>query len=113
MQPGSYRVQLGGSAHEVLAEAAVQLAGDSDVPAALTLDSTVKQWFGHPVVGPALMQAMMAGATEEQLAASEQNANMLKMVESMPMGQFARFPGVEIPDAALQQLISLSEQPVS
>lgn len=43
----------------------------------------------------------------------EQNANMLTMVESMPRGQFARFPGVEIPDAALQQLISLREQPVS
>ena len=33
---------------------------------------------------------------------------MLKMVESMPMGQFARFPGVEIPDDALEQLIALS-----
>ena len=30
------------------------------------------------------------------------------MVESMPMGQFARFPGVEIPDDALEQLIALS-----
>ena len=61
-----------------------------------------------PVVGPALMQAMMAGATDEQLAAASENENMLKMVESMPMGQFARFPGVEIPDAALEQLMELS-----
>ena len=54
------------------------------------------------------MQAMMAGATEEQLAAASENENMLRMVESMPMGQFARFPGVEIPDAALEQLMALS-----
>ncbi|GAA1929754.1 hypothetical protein GCM10009775_22280 [Microbacterium aoyamense] len=33
---------------------------------------------------------------------------MLKMVESMPMGQFARFPGVEIPDEALERLVALS-----
>jgi len=33
---------------------------------------------------------------------------MLKMVESMPMSQFARFPGVEIPDEALDQLLALS-----
>ena len=66
------------------------------------------EWFGHPVVGPAMMQAMMANATPEQLAAADENANMLKMVESMPMGQFARFPGVEIPDEALDQLIALS-----
>ena len=55
-----------------------------------------------------MMQAMMANATPEQLAAADENANMLKMVESMPMGQFARFPGVEIPDDALEQLIALS-----
>jgi hypothetical protein len=50
----------------------------------------------------------MANATPEQMAAAEDNGNMLKMVESMPMGQFARFPGVEIPDEALEQLINLS-----
>ena len=38
----------------------------------------------------------------------EQNPTALKMVESMPMGQFARFPGVEIPAEALEQLIALS-----
>ncbi|MET4158235.1 hypothetical protein [Agromyces sp. PvR057] len=59
-------------------------------------------------MGPALMQGMMANATPEQQAAAEANANALKMVESMPMGQFARFPGVEIPEAALEQLIALS-----
>ncbi|MBZ4241818.1 hypothetical protein LAN32_25635, partial [Mycobacterium tuberculosis] len=74
----------------------------------LSLASTVGDWFGHPVVGPALMQTMMAGASDEQLAAAEANGNMLKMVQSMPMGQFARFPGVEIPDEALDQLIALS-----
>lgn len=76
---------------------AVDLAGDVDAPKPLSLASTVGDWFGHPVVGPALMQAMMAGASEEQLAAAESNGNMLKMVESMPMGQFARFPGLRSP----------------
>ncbi|WP_434316156.1 family 78 glycoside hydrolase catalytic domain [Leifsonia sp. P73] len=106
--PGSYRIQLGESATDIVAEQLIQLDGDVDAPAVLSLESTVGDWFGHPVVGPALMQAMMAGASEEQLAAAEANGNMLKMVESMPMGQFARFPGVEIPDGALEQLIALS-----
>ena len=117
VEPGTYTVQLGRSAVEIVDEAAVALAGDTDRPKPLSLDSTVGDWFGHPVVGPALMQAMMAGASEEQLAAAEDNGNMLKMVESMPMAQFARFPGVEIPDEALDQLIALSlsaaEEPVS
>ena len=108
VEPGTYTVQLGRSAVEIVDEAAVALAGDTDRPKPLSLDSTVGDWFGHPVVGPALMQAMMAGASEEQLAAAEDNGNMLKMVESMPMAQFARFPGVEIPDEALDQLVALS-----
>ncbi|WP_431245914.1 family 78 glycoside hydrolase catalytic domain [Leifsonia xyli] len=106
--PGGYAVQLGASAADIVAERTIELDGDVDAPQVLSLESTVGDWFGHPVVGPALMQAMMAGASAEQLAAAESNGNMLRMVESMPMGQFARFPGVEIPDEALDQLIALS-----
>jgi beta-glucosidase-like glycosyl hydrolase len=108
VQPGSYGVEVGMSATDITRTAAIALDGDTDRPQPLSLDSTVGDWFGHPVVGPALMQAMMAGASEEQLAAAQDNGNMLKMVESMPMGQFARFPGVEIPDDALEQLIGIS-----
>jgi hypothetical protein len=106
--PGPYGIEIGRSSAEVVQSVPLHLEGDLDIPQPLDLESTVGEWFGHPIVGPALMQAMMAGASEEQLAAAEQNGNMLKMVESMPMGQFARFPGVEIPDAALEQLIALS-----
>ncbi|WP_228479344.1 family 78 glycoside hydrolase catalytic domain [Microbacterium atlanticum] len=108
VEPGAYRIELGRSSSDVVLSEALELAGDVEQLEPLTLESTVGDWFGHPVVGPALMQAMMAGATEEQLAAASDNENMLKMVESMPMGQFARFPGVEIPDAALEQLMALS-----
>ena len=108
VQPGVYEVQLGRSADDIIDAREVLLDGDVDRPQPLSLDATVGDWFGHPVVGPALIQAMMSGASAEQLAAAEENANMLKMVESMPMGQFARFPGVEIPDAALDQLIAMS-----
>jgi hypothetical protein len=108
VEPGTYRVQLGRSADDILCDTAISLEGDTDAAAPLDLNSTVGDWFGHPVVGPAMMQAMMANATPEQRAAAEENSNMLKMVESMPMGQFARFPGVEIPDDVLEQLIALS-----
>ena len=106
--PGEYRVEIGRSAADIAATASVALEGDNDRPGPLSLDSTVGEWFSHPVVGPALMQAMMANATPEQMAAAENNGNMLKMVESMPMGQFARFPGVDIPDETLGQLVALS-----
>ncbi len=108
VQPGEYGVQVARSAADVVVAVPVTLDGDVDRPAALSLDSTVGEWFGHPVVGPALIEAITAGASEDQRAAAQENPNMLKMVESMPMGQFARFPGVEIPDSALDELIELS-----
>jgi beta-glucosidase len=108
VDPGTYRIELGHSATDIIETRELPLAGDVERAAPLSLDSTVKEWFGHPVVGPALMQGMMANATPEQQAAAEANSNALKMVESMPMGQFARFPGAEIPDETLQTLIALS-----
>jgi beta-glucosidase-like glycosyl hydrolase len=108
VEPGTYRVELGRSSADIVGSVDLTLEGEIDRLEPLTLESPVGDWFGHPVVGPALMQAMMAGASEEQLAAASENENMLKMVESMPMGQFARFPGVEIPDAALEHLMALS-----
>lgn len=108
VQPGIYQVAVGRSSADIALRTAIALEGDVVRPEPLSLDSTVGDWFGHPIVGPALMEAMMQGASPEQLAAAEQNSNMLKMVESMPMGQFARFPGVEIPEEALDRLIALS-----
>jgi hypothetical protein len=108
VEPGTYAVDFGRSSAEILERRELVLDGDVDRPKPLSLESTVKEWFGHPVVGPVLMQGMMANATPEQQAAAEANADMLKMVDSMPMGQFARFPGVEIPDEALDQFIAMS-----
>lgn len=43
---GRYRVQLGRSAHDIFAEAELELPGDV-IATALTLESTVGEWFGH------------------------------------------------------------------
>ena len=108
VEPGLYEVQLGTSARDIVERSSILLDGDVDRPAPLGLDSTVGEWFGHPVVGPLLMEGMMAGASVEQRASADANAANLKMVESMPMGQFARFPGVDLAPETLHQLIALS-----
>jgi hypothetical protein len=83
----------------------VELEGDAVGPGPLSLESTVGEWFGHPVVGPVLLAGLLEKATPEQIEASEAG---LKLVEGMPMGQFARFPGVEIPQETLDSLIAQS-----
>jgi beta-glucosidase len=109
---GEYAVQVCADASTVVAEQTVTLAGDLLVRE-LTMQSTVGDWFSHPVVGPALMAGLTASMTPEQAEQAEQNPDGLKMVESMPMQQFLVFTNGAIPAEALEQLIDLSKAPVS
>ncbi|MET7896570.1 beta-glucosidase family protein [Streptomyces mirabilis] len=108
---GRYEVQLGENAHTVVASAPLELAGDQ-LAKPLTLDSTVEEWFGHPAAGPALMEAMAAGMTEEQAAAAAENQDAMRMVASMPMRQFLGFLPVPLPHEFLEQLMDMSRAPV-
>ncbi|MEV0366841.1 glycoside hydrolase family 3 C-terminal domain-containing protein [Nocardia fusca] len=104
---GDYEIQIGADAHTILAAACITLSGN-DVPCPLTLDSTVGEWFAHPVVGPALQEGLRARMTPEQAAQAEDSVDMLRMVESMPMRQFTAFLGGLISDEQLEHLMALS-----
>lgn len=111
--PGEYAIELGRSSHDVAARTAITLDGDADRPIPLSLTSTVEEWFTHPVAGPLLIEGITASLTEEQRAAAEGMQDGLKMAYSMPMNQFVKFPGISIPEEALEQLIhATSEAPV-
>ncbi len=105
--PGTYTVQVCADAHTPLLEQDVRLEGQV-VAGELTMRSSVKEWLGHPVVGPVLMEGMTAGMTDEQRAMAEANADALRMVESMPFQQFLDFTQVPIDAATLDQLMALS-----
>ncbi|WP_127473291.1 glycoside hydrolase family 3 C-terminal domain-containing protein [Microbacterium sulfonylureivorans] len=107
---GEYTVQVCADASTVLEEQTVTLAGDA-VIRELTMDSTVGDWFSHPVVGPALMAGLQASMTPEQAEQAAQNPDALKMVESMPMQQFLVFTNGALPVDSLEQLIELSKAP--
>ncbi|MGW4125707.1 glycoside hydrolase family 3 C-terminal domain-containing protein [Nocardia sp. NPDC004711] len=104
---GEYAIQLCDDASTVIAEHSLVLAGDL-LARELSLDSTVGEWFGHPTVGPALVESLGAGLSDEQRQQAEQGMEMLKMVESMPMRQLLDFPGVDIPGETLRSLMELS-----
>jgi beta-glucosidase len=105
--PGDHRIQVGTDSATVTHEAVVTLTGDTIIRE-LTLASTVGEWFGHPEVGPLLMQGMSAGMTAEQAQQAADNPEQLKMVESMPMQQFLAFVQGAIPEESLEQMMQLS-----
>ena len=102
--PGTYTVQIGASAAEVVAEAGVVLTGDAVVPE-LTLHSSVVEWFGHPVVGAECVQLFLAGMPADLLDAdADEQAGMLQMIGSMPMHRFVTDMATGIPTEELERL---------
>jgi beta-glucosidase len=103
--PGDYVVQIGRSASDVVAEADVTLAGDDIVPE-LTLQSSVAEWFAHPVVGARLLEGFLASLPGD---AAELNESLLQMIGSMPMRRFAADFGAAIPAGELDRLIATAQ----
>jgi beta-glucosidase len=93
--PGAYTVQIGESVARIVAERSITLVGDSDA-GTLTLDSAIGDWFAHPLVGPLLQEALMAGATAEQRRQAEADSDLMDMVASIPARQYLHFPGVPV-----------------
>jgi len=90
--PGTYTVQIGNSATEIVAEASLSLPGDRRPPRPLTVDASLGEWFAHPVVGPELMARLRASQPadrgEPDPEQAEEQARMLLMVVPMPMSHF-------------------------
>ncbi|MEU3618804.1 glycoside hydrolase family 3 C-terminal domain-containing protein [Streptomyces sp. NPDC006872] len=102
--PGEYTIQIGESAARVVAEQKITLAGDA-AATALTLDSAIGDWFAHPVAGPLLQEALMAGATEEQRRQAEADSDLMEMVASIPARQYLHFPGVPVTTDDLTEIL--------
>ncbi|MER6418327.1 hypothetical protein [Streptomyces sp. NPDC001137] len=87
--PGQYRIQLADDAHDVIAATTLNLPSDKLVRP-LTLSSPMGDWFGHPVVGPALISAIACGLAEGEATAGI--AEALRLLSSMAMRQCLGFP---------------------
>ncbi|MGY1823073.1 glycoside hydrolase family 3 C-terminal domain-containing protein [Geodermatophilus sp. SYSU D00079] len=103
--PGEYAVQVCASAVDVLASATVTLAGDELLPA-LTLDSSVQEWLGHPVVGAELAEGFAVWLPDLPPPSTEAGLGMLRMVGSMPMHRFVADLGAAVPAGELERLVA-------
>jgi beta-glucosidase len=90
---------------DVLASATVTLAGDELLPA-LTLDSSVEEWLGHPVVGAELVEGFAVWLPDLPPPSTEAGLGMLRMVGSMPMRRFVADLGASVPAGELDRLVA-------
>jgi len=105
--PGEYAVQIGASAMDVVAEAALMLEGDRVVPE-LTFDSSVGEWFGHPVTGSDMLRLFRSGMPAAVAEAGGDTSLLMTMVGSMPMRRFLADMGEFIPVGELERLIAVA-----
>jgi beta-glucosidase len=96
VKPGTYRVQLAEDASTVIAEEALELAGD-DTAATVSLDSAIAAWLDHPAIGEETNRTL-------GFADVEVPAEQMAQVRSMTMRQFVRISGLPVPVETLQSL---------
>jgi beta-glucosidase len=105
--PGECAVQIGASAMDVVAETVLTLAGDRLVPR-LTFDSSVGEWFGHPVTGADMLRLFRAGMPAAVAEAGGDTSLLMTMVGSMPMRRFLADMGEFVPVGELERLIAVA-----
>jgi beta-glucosidase len=107
VSPGAYVVAVGENANTMLAEVTITLRGDN-LQRRLTMESTVGEWFSHPVIGPTLLADLTVGLSEEQRRSMPLDASTLRLVGSMPMGKAIGLLGSGVPDGLVDQLMARS-----
>ena len=97
---GTYRVEIGQSAHDIVAAAEVELTGN-ERPRPLTLDSTVGEWASHPAVGAKFKELLARvlggdsdGSDGSGDSSEDSDLSMLQLLSSMPVGKAATMLGV-------------------
>ncbi|WP_104087221.1 glycoside hydrolase family 3 C-terminal domain-containing protein [Arthrobacter sp. GMC3] len=108
VEGGDYTVQVGASSRDLRASATVAVIGDV-VTVTLSANSTIGEWFAHPVGGAVLGQAFAAAQAnggEGELAAVFSDPSMMLMLASMPLSRIAAFPGSPLTPDMLESLVA-------
>jgi beta-glucosidase len=106
--PGEYHIQVGHDAAHIAVEAIVTLPGDVLVHQ-LSLDSALEEWIRHPVVGPMFIRSLRDSLSNETTEQAEHARDGLRMVASMPLGQFLQFTGIAIAPDSLASMLELGQ----
>ncbi|RLP72781.1 beta-glucosidase [Mycetocola tolaasinivorans] len=108
VEGGTYVIEIAASSRDIRAHLDIQVAGDPS-PIPLSVNSTLGEWFAHPVGAPILNAAFAQVLAEAPAVGGMLNdPHLRKMAEQMPMSQMVAF-GALSPEQA-QGLVSAVEQ---
>jgi beta-glucosidase len=100
---GRYAIQIGVDASHIVAEAFIDLAGDS-LEKTLTLQATVGEWLAHPKAGGALMTRLSEVMAKHGQSA-ENDLDTMRLIETIPMNQILALSSGEMDEAWVLSLL--------
>ncbi|MFV8052771.1 glycoside hydrolase family 3 C-terminal domain-containing protein [Mycobacterium sp. 48b] len=104
VEPGEYMVSVGASSRDLRLTAAVTLAGD--VPTQpFTRDSTLGELIADPVASQTIL-AVLGSASPFGTTDSALGSNLLRMLESVPIGRMAAFSAGKVTREQLDELLA-------
>ena len=110
IEGGSYRVEVGASSRDIRLSAEVELAGTVQLPT-LSFDSTVGELMSNPIGMQLIMQAITQLLGEEAMAGLAGDPTMFRLMEGMPLGRLAGFPGLGIDREQVALLLAAANAP--
>lgn len=105
---GEYRIEIGASAHDIVAAASISLVGNAPVRP-LTRTSSVEEWLSHPIVGGSvLVESIAEHLPEEQAELVRKDPAVLRLMGSMEVEKAMRMYGIADAVPVLDALIERS-----
>jgi len=105
VESGTVGIHVGRSSRDLPLSAEVDVQVAQPV-APLDQDSTIGDWMAHPRGAQVLATVMQQAAGGSEMVGMMSDPGALEMVKSMPLSRIGRFPGIALPDGALDALLA-------
>ncbi|MET0829042.1 MAG: glycoside hydrolase family 3 C-terminal domain-containing protein [Microbacterium sp.] len=112
VEGGDYVVDVAASSRDLRSQATVAVEGDV-VSLPLTRESSLGEVFAHPIAGPIVQAAMaqMMSTMEGAVSIMPEGVDMMKMMNSFPIGRIGMMAGEDFSPAMIDQLLAMSNGP--
>ncbi|MGM7669197.1 glycoside hydrolase family 3 C-terminal domain-containing protein [Microbacterium sp. A93] len=107
VEGGEYVVDVAASSRDIRSSAIVHVDGDAfAVP--LTRESSMAEVLAHPIAGPIVQSAMagMAGMLDGATSIMPEGVDMIRMMESFPIGRIGMMAGKDFSAEKIDQLLA-------
>lgn len=109
VEGGQYAVDVAASSRDLRAQASVPVEGDA-LHLPLTRESSLGEVFAHPIAGPIVQAAMaqMMSMMDGAASVMPEDVDMMKMMNSFPIGRIGMMAGESLSPEMVDQLIAMA-----